>query len=112
MLIQIHIPPHGLNRMNFINTVTMNRISTLCFSAFLVLIASCEKEPYINLGFDSTINKNSNGLAIAHISHNDERIYLTGIISLMETFDARSGYWELKYQSYNGIGTIDLHLNK
>jgi len=30
------------------------------------------------------IDENSNGLVFAHISHNVERIYLTGVISLLE----------------------------
>ena len=112
------------------------------FIAFLMLIASCEKEPYSNLGFDSPIDINSNGLVIAHISQNDERIYLTGVVSVSEgevlvnlidpdgvvaysktiiapvelqineTIGANQGYWKLKYKSNKGIGTIDLHLYK
>jgi hypothetical protein len=52
----------------------MKKISVLLLGAFFVLIASCEKEPYIIWGFDSTIDKSSNGLVIAHISTNVERI--------------------------------------
>ena len=114
----------------------------LFLGAFLVLFALCEKEPYINLGFDAPIEKNSDGLVIAHISHNDEKIYLTGVISLLEgevlvnlinpdglavysktvsapielqineRFESMHGSWKLKYESNKGIGTIDLHLYK
>ncbi len=120
----------------------MKRISVLLLGALFVLIASCEKDPYINFGFDSKIDKNSKGLVIAHISDNDESIHLTGVINLLEgevnitltypdnetvysktiiapieliineTFEANQGYWKLKYLSNNGIGTIDLHLYK
>ena len=71
--------------MNNINTIVM-KISVLLLCAFLVLIASCEKEPYINFGFDSPIEKNSDGIGIAHISRNDEKIYLTEL----------SVYWKEK----------------
>jgi hypothetical protein len=60
--------------MNIISTIIMKKISVLLLGAFFVLIASCEKEPYIIWGFDSTIDKSSNGLVIAHISTNVERI--------------------------------------
>jgi len=110
--------------------------------ALTVYIASCEKEPYINFGFDSTIDKNSEGLVIAHISDHDDSIQLTGVISLLEgemivnlsnpagfavysksiaapikleineKFEVKNGYWKLKYESNKGIGTIDLHLYK
>ena len=118
--------------------------STIIFSltAFLVLLVSCEKEPTVNPGFDSTIDKNPNGLVITHLSRYDERIYLNGVISLVtgevmvnlmnpegvavysrtliapvevqinETFDATPGYWKLKYSSRKGIGELKLHLSK
>ena len=128
--------------MKMINTIILKRISIILLGAFFVLITSCEKDPYINFGFDSKIDKNSNGLVIAHISDNDERIHLTGVINLLEgevkitltspdnetvysktinapielkineTFEANLGYWKLKYESNKGIGTIDLHLYK
>ena len=119
----------------------MKRICTIIFTAFLVLPSSCEKEPYINLGFDSTINTNSNGLVIAHIPGNVNSVYLSGYVSLLEgevevillnskgymvfsrtiiapgklhineIFDANHGYWKLKYKSRSGIGEIDLHIH-
>lgn len=120
----------------------MKRISILLLGAFFVLITSCEKDPHINLGFDTIIDKNSNGLIIAHFSHHDKRIYLRGGISLFEgevlvelinpdgviayskkiiapielqvneAFDAKHGYWKLKYSSKEGIGELNLHLYK
>jgi len=133
---------HRQNQTNNMNTIIMKRISALFLAAFIVLFSSCEKEPFINFGFDSKVDKNSNGLVIAHISDNDERIHLTGLVSLLEgevmitltnpideavysntitapieleineRFEPKKGYWKLKYKSNNGIGTIDLHLYK
>ena len=118
----------------------MKRIYTIIFTAFLVLFTSCEKEPYINHGFDSPINTNSNGLVIDHISRNVNSVYLSGYVNMSEgevevcllnsngfvvysrtiiapdklqiseTFDANHGYWELKYKSRSGIGEINLHM--
>lgn len=103
---------------------------------------SCEKESFIRFGFDSPINKNSDGLVIADISSNVKQIYLNGFITLTEgeaivylldpngdsiysetilapnelnineTFEAKPGYWKLKYKSNEGVGEIDLHLQK
>jgi hypothetical protein len=103
---------------------------------------SCIKEPFIDFGFDSPINKNSNGLVIADISHHIKNICLNGVISLeegevevnlvnpngvavysktifaptelivCESFNANPGYWKLKYVSRAGVGQIDLHLQK
>jgi len=119
----------------------MKRASTFIYMTIIVLMISCEKGPYINFGFDSTINRNSNGLVIADISDNVEKIYLNGFIRLEEgevelnlvnpngvaifsktlvapiefeinePFDATKGYWKLKYKSNEGIGEIDLHLH-
>ena len=119
----------------------MKSIRVIFFTAFLVLFTSCEKEPYIRLGFDSQINTNSNGLVIAHISKNVNSVYLSGYVSLSEgevdvsllnpsgfvvysgtiispdefhineRFDANHGYWKLKYTSRSGIGEIDLHIH-
>jgi hypothetical protein len=115
----------------------------ICFYiAFIILITSCEKDPNINLGFDSSIDKYSNGLIIAHFSHHDKRIYLRGGISLFEgevlvelinpdgviaysekiiapielqineAFNVKHGYWKLKYKSNKGVGEINLHFQK
>ena len=119
----------------------MKKISILFYMTFIFLLISCEKEPYINFGFDSTIHENSNGLVIADISPNTEFIYLNGFISITkgeveihllnpngiavfsktivapnqmninETFEATKGYWKLKYKSNKGLGEIDLHLH-
>ena len=120
----------------------MKRINVLFFIAFFVLLVSCEKELCINLGFDSTIDKNSNGLLIANISLEVEIIYLRGVICLLEgellinlinsdgvavyskkiiaptelhineVYIAKYGSWKLKYSSKEGIGKIDLHILK
>ena len=120
----------------------MKKINILIYMIIMILIISCEKEPYINFGFDSPVNNNSKGLVIADISHNIQNIYLNGVISLTEgevevnllnpsgiavysetilapnelnineTFEARPGYWKLKYKSNDGLGEIDLHLQK
>ncbi len=105
-------------------------------------MVSCHKEFDINFGFDSPIDSSSNGLVIAKISQNVEKIYLSGFINLAkgevdvyltnpegiavysktivapielnisETFEAKTGYWKLKYISKGGAGKIDLHLFK
>lgn len=96
----------------------------------------------MNFGFDSPINNNSSGLVIADISHNVQNINLHGVISLVEgevvvnllnpngiaaysitiiapnelnineTINAKPGYWKLEYISNEGVGEIDLHLQK
>lgn len=118
----------------------MKRITILLFSSMFVLLTSCEKEPHINFGFDTTIKKFSNGMVIADIKGSYEKVYLHGIIrlsegeihvnllnasgmavftktlyapvdfSIYETFFAEPGYWQLSYISKNGVGEIDLHL--
>lgn len=120
----------------------MKSTIALIYLACIVLLSSCEKEPYIRFGFDSPIEKNSSGLVIADISHHVEDVCLNGSIRLREgeveinlinpkgstvysktlagpgelkineTFEAKSGYWKLKYKSNNGVGEIDLHLFK
>ena len=120
----------------------MKKTNILIYMVVTLFLISCEKEPYINLGFDSPINKNSNGLVIADISREVERVYLNGFIFLLEgevelilinprgisvysrvitgpielrineSFDAVPGFWKLKYLSREGMGEIDLHLNK
>ena len=107
----------------------MKRISAIVYITCIVLLIACKKEPYINFGFDSPINKNSDGLVIADISGNVKHIYLNGLITLTEgevkvylvdpvgdsiyseailapnelnineTFEAKPGYWKLKYIS-------------
>lgn len=107
-----------------------------------VLITSCEQEPVISYGFNSPITENSRGLAVADISKTIDLIYLNGYIRLNEgevelsltnpkgatlftrkvtgpgeliineTFTASPGYWKLKYNSIEGIGNIDLHINR
>lgn len=119
----------------------MKKFSLFIYLIFIVSLISCEKEPLINFGFDSPIDKNSKGLVIADISQNVEKIYLNGFISLAQgeveinllspngvaaysktiiapveleingTFNATNGYWKLKYKSHEGIGEIHLHLH-
>ena len=118
----------------------MKRIFYIYISAFLVLLASCEKEPLFSFGFDSTIKKFSDGIIIADIKGSYEKVYLHGIIRLSEgevlinlmnangiavytktlkapvdfrvceTFFAESGFWKLTYKSNQGVGEINLHL--
>lgn len=118
----------------------MKRIIIIFFPAFLILFTSCENEPHINFGFDSTIKKFSDGMIIADIKGSYEKVYLHGIIRLSEgevlvnllnangiavyskkfkapvdfriyeTFFAESGYWKLTYKSNQGVGEINLHL--
>ena len=114
----------------------------LLFCLPILLLLSCEKDPYINFGFDCGFDKNSSGLVIADFSRSENTVYLTGIISVTEgelevnlsgpnnvlvyshtltapievqineIYDAHPGYWKLKYKSRGGAGTIDLHLYK
>jgi hypothetical protein len=119
----------------------MKRIRVIFITVLIALLASCEKEPYFNFGFDAPINTNSHGLVVAHITGNVNRVYLSGYVSLLEgevevsllnsngfvvysitliapgefnineTLDANRGYWKLKYTSRSGIGEIDLHIH-
>ena len=112
----------------------MKKLITFIGGSLIVLIISCHKESYIRLGFDSAINKNSDGLVIADISNREKLMYLNGLITLTEgkllvcllapngdsiytktilatdeliineTFEARPGYWKLKYKSNEGVG--------
>lgn len=107
----------------------------------IVLLASCEKEPLINLGFDTQIERNSRGVLIANVSRDVNSIYLTGYVSLLsgevhlsllnsggfavysktiiapvelqisEMYQAMPGYWKLKYTSKEGVGDIDLQIH-
>lgn len=118
----------------------MKNTNTVIYLTIILLMISCEKESFIRFGFDSSINKNSDGLVIADISSHINHIYLNGLITLTEgevlvslidpngdsiysetilapnelaineKFEAIPGYWKLKYKSLNGIGVIDLHL--
>lgn len=108
----------------------------------LLSVVSCEKDPYMNFGFDCGFDKNSSGLVIADFSQSNNTVYLTGIIRVTEgqlevnltgpndvpvysrtltapievhineIYDAWPGYWKLKYKSRGGDGNIDLHLYK
>jgi hypothetical protein len=119
----------------------MKTVNLLLYLPFLLLL-SCEKDPYMNFGFDCGFDKNSSGLVIADLSQRDNTVYLTGFIRVSEgqlevnlsdpdgepvysrtliapievhineIYDARPGYWKLKYKSRGGAGTIDLHLFK
>jgi hypothetical protein len=118
----------------------MKKLFTFIGLILIVLMISCQKESFIRFGFDSPINKNSDGLVIADISNREKLIYLNGFITLTEgkllvcllapngdsiytktilatdeliineTFAARPGYWKLKYKSKEGVGKINLHL--
>jgi len=109
---------------------------------FMVLCISCEQEPTINYGFNSPVDKNSSGLAIADIPKTMDLIYLNGCVWLSEgeievtlvnpkgvtlftrtisapneflineTFNSTPGYWKLKYESVEGVGSIDLHIHR
>ena len=109
--------------------------------ALIVLFASCEKEPHINLGFDTPIERNSSGVLIAHVSSDVNSIHLTGHVSLTagevhlsllnsggfevysktiiapvelpidEMYEAKTGYWKLRYTSKEGVGNIDLQIH-
>lgn len=118
----------------------MKRAIVFLIAAILVFLTSCEIQPHINFGFDSTIKKFSDGMIIADIKGSYEKVYLHGIIRLSEgevlvnllnasgitvytktlkapvdfkiyeTFFAESGYWKLTYKSNQGVGEINLHL--
>ena len=117
----------------------LRQSNNLIFVLFFIL-ASCETNPQINLGFDSTVGKFSDGMIIAEIKGSNENLYLHGKILLFEgelsvkllnangipvyskvikapvdfriyeTFFAEPGYWKLTYKSNQGVGEIDLHL--
>ncbi|MCC7317421.1 MAG: hypothetical protein IT219_02750 [Bacteroidales bacterium] len=108
----------------------------------VLAMLGCKKDPYMNFGFDCGFHKLSSGLVIADVSQSDNTVYLAGNISVTEgklevnligpnqsviysktliapvevhineIFDACPGYWKLKYKSWDGDGSIDLHLYK
>lgn len=118
----------------------MKKIFTFFLCALTLIQVSCERESYLNTGFNIPINKFSTGNINAHVSSEKERIYLKGSIRLLEGYMtislidpngitvynktiiapiqmqideyyyAKCGYWQLNYKSNGGIGTIDLHL--
>lgn len=126
----------------FLNNVIIKKNGAFVYLLLLVLFIYCQKESQITFGFDSPINKNSDGLVIAYISHNVKNVHLSGLIRLREgevevyllnpngievysktilapselnineTFEAEPGYWKLKYKSNEGLGEIDVHLHK
>lgn len=119
----------------------MIKTQVIFLVALIVILASCEKETHINLGFDTSIERNSSGVLIAHVSRDVNSIYLTGYVSLTEEevhlsllnsggfavysktiiapvelqiselYEAKPGYWKLKYTSKEGVGKIDLQIH-
>jgi hypothetical protein len=118
----------------------MIRTRVIFLVALIVFLTSCEIDPHINFGFDTTIKKFSDGMIIADIKGIYEKVYLHGVIKLSEgellvnllnaseivvytktlkapvtfkiydIFFAESGYWKLSYKSNQGVGKTNLHL--
>ncbi len=106
----------------------------------ILLFTGCKKEPLIPIGFDSPIDQNAEGQVTVRVLQMIETIELTGrlhlyegevLVQLMnpegesvysnkltapvdlqinELFEARQGIWKLKYQSFDGLGTINLRI--
>lgn len=106
----------------------------------LIFLCSCEKQSYVSYGFNSEITKSSTGLNVFHVSRYDDDIYMVGSVKLSEGavvvqlidpdgeyihldtvrapetfsvdryYNAKSGYWKLKYESIDAVGEIDLHV--
>lgn len=140
MLIKNILLFHRFKTNDFMKSCKMKRTIILIYSVFLIIFASCEKESYINFGFDSPVNKDSKGMLIVDFSQSYERIYLGGYIRLSEgeveiilinpkgiavfsktlvapdemhadeSIEASRGYWKLEYKSRDGKGFIDLHI--
>ena len=64
----------------FLNNVIIKKNGAFVYLLLLVLFIYCQKESQITFGFDSPINKNSDGLVIAYISHNVKNVHLSGLI--------------------------------
>lgn len=107
----------------------------------LLLASSCQKGPEIRFGFDSEFSKDSHGLTIMSVNNSYQTVSLDGkvyinegeiqvelinpegvkeysaqilgpkTIDISEAYTGIKGYWKLKYQSVNGTGSIDLHMN-
>jgi len=118
----------------------MKKENILWISLIALIVFACHKEPYINFGFNSEINKNSEGLVIKCVPNKTQAVYLIGELKLSEGtvkveltrpdgstafakeflspesiiinegFAACGGCWTLKYNSNQGKGAIDLHL--
>lgn len=119
----------------------MNKIIQIFLAAVLFVFSSCQKESIIRFGFDCDFGKDSQGLTIIKVGSSANTIILTGEITLAEggvfmqllnpeeeivfsrerfmpgnlrvnqSFQATAGIWKLKYQSFEGKGSINLHLN-
>jgi hypothetical protein len=129
------------NLNDFTKSGKMKTNTVLILTLFIVIFASCERESYINFGFDSPVNKDSKGIVVVDISHSYDRVFLSGHIRLSEgavevilvnpngvtvfsktlvapdelhvneTFEATRGFWKMEYTSRNGKGYIDLHVS-
>jgi hypothetical protein len=105
----------------------------------LILLFSCETEPYNRYGFDSTFRHSSTGLTMMSINSHTSSIRLSGNIFMdagemklefidpkgdvvyfrsffargnyvvNETFKASRGIWKLRYTSLEGRGSIEVH---
>lgn len=125
---------------NVERTDRIGRIILVILTLCLIFLNSCEKEPVHRVGFDSPIEKESSGLTILHVGGSvlslslEGRIEVTNGEVLLEltgpngateyteiiqagqeklissSFQAKKGFWKLKYKSNQGLGTIDLHL--
>lgn len=120
-----------------INALKINILATI----IMLLASSCQKEPIIRFGFDCDFGKNSQGLTIMNVSSSAKSITLAGEVAVdegeilvelenptgeivftghlvspialqvNESYPAVSGNWKLRYNSLEGEGSIDLHLN-
>ena len=107
----------------------------------LLLASSCQKEPIIRVGFDCDFGKSSQGLTIMNVGSSTKSITLAGEVAVdegeilvelenptgeivftghlvspialqvYESYPSVSGNWKLRYNSLEGEGSIDLHLN-
>jgi hypothetical protein len=117
------------------------RINLPAALMILLLASSCQREYEIRYGFDSQFNKDSYGLTIMNVNRSSQLVTLEGEISVSEgefqvdlinpegikefsaiiigqnkidvseAYTTKTGNWKLKYQSLNGVGTINLHMN-
>lgn len=106
-----------------------------------LLCTACHKEFETRFGFDSEFKQDSHGLTIMYvnspyslvklegeininqgqvlvelinpvgISVFSERITTPGMLYISEAFGSIPGNWKLKYHSYEGTGTIRIHMN-
>lgn len=113
----------------------------LIISIITLSLSSCEKYRLTRVGFDGNFEEPSKGLTILDVSRNATTLFLDGFVEvetgtvdvelldpdgslrfektihadsthqIFEQFQAKKGYWKLRYKSNDATGYIRLHMD-